>query len=380
MWKIGEFARICHVTRRTLRFYDEEGLLCPDIVDQKTGYRYYSPDKIELLRRIQAYKDAGFTLDEIRMLLESDPECRNSLVAAKRKEMYEKVRGLQAKLSLLDALSDERKRPGRVDAYWLHKNFEDHPEIIGRWELCGRLMHPAYGEPPLSADCLEPCLREDVFQKLILLPRGLPWWAFCWSRGFLYQFSSLYQAFIPHPYTLWEEGGVRYMTVRYTPLSFLDHGGDPIWLLYGQTEHVALTERETRIFVDDVDLPLIPDPDVVGEWEAVAYVSDPFSFTHGEIPRTKPPFWVTGLIFGPDHTCIRRCVKTKGITERINRYTRYEIVSDTARGAVLGQELHTADEYLLREIVGEPFLFVQHKTGDYVYGGLPPKWHVFQRK
>ncbi len=380
MLKIGEFARVCHVTRRTLRFYDEEGLLCPDIIDQKTGYRYYSPDKIELLRRIQSYKDAGFTLDEIRMLLKSDPECRNSLVAAKRKEIYEKVKGLQAKLSVLDALSDERKKLGGVDVFWLQKNFEDHPEVIGRWELCGRLMLPSYVETPLSADCLEPCCREDVFQKLILLPKGLPWWAFCWSRGFLYQFSPLYQTFIPHPYTLWEKDGVRYMTVRYTTPSCLDHGGDPIWLLYSQTEHAALTEMETRIFVDDVDLPMIPDSDVEGEWETVAYVSDPFTFTRGEIPRNKPPFGVTGLIFGPDHTCIRRCVKTGSTTKRINRYTRYKTVSDTARGAVLGRELHTADIYLLREIEGETFLFVQHKTGDYVYGGLPPKWHVFQRK
>ncbi len=39
MLKIGEFARICRDNRRTLRYYDEEGILSPDIIDSRTGYR-----------------------------------------------------------------------------------------------------------------------------------------------------------------------------------------------------------------------------------------------------------------------------------------------------------------------------------------------------
>ena len=47
MLKIGEFAKKCGVNVQTLRYYDQIGVLCPDRVDDATGYRYYHPDKIK---------------------------------------------------------------------------------------------------------------------------------------------------------------------------------------------------------------------------------------------------------------------------------------------------------------------------------------------
>ena len=46
---IGEAAEICHVSRKTLRFYEELGLLVPDHVSPKNGYRYYSEDTVMLI-------------------------------------------------------------------------------------------------------------------------------------------------------------------------------------------------------------------------------------------------------------------------------------------------------------------------------------------
>jgi DNA-binding transcriptional MerR regulator len=42
MFSIGEFARLGGVSVRTLRHYDEIGLLRPATVDPDTGYRGYS--------------------------------------------------------------------------------------------------------------------------------------------------------------------------------------------------------------------------------------------------------------------------------------------------------------------------------------------------
>ena len=39
MYKIGEFSTLNHITIKTLRYYDEIGLLKPSIVDKYTGYR-----------------------------------------------------------------------------------------------------------------------------------------------------------------------------------------------------------------------------------------------------------------------------------------------------------------------------------------------------
>ena len=40
MLKIGEFSKLSYLTIKALRFYEKDGLLIPQKVDQKTGYRF----------------------------------------------------------------------------------------------------------------------------------------------------------------------------------------------------------------------------------------------------------------------------------------------------------------------------------------------------
>jgi DNA-binding transcriptional MerR regulator/effector-binding domain-containing protein len=70
MFSIGEFARLGAVSIRTLRHYDEIGLLRPAEVDLVTGYRSYSAKQLRQLNRIVALKDLGLTLGQIRQLLD----------------------------------------------------------------------------------------------------------------------------------------------------------------------------------------------------------------------------------------------------------------------------------------------------------------------
>jgi DNA-binding transcriptional MerR regulator/effector-binding domain-containing protein len=70
MFSIGEFARLGAVSIRTLRHYDEIGLLPPTDVDPATGYRSYSAKQLRQLNRIVALKDLGLTLGQIRQLLD----------------------------------------------------------------------------------------------------------------------------------------------------------------------------------------------------------------------------------------------------------------------------------------------------------------------
>ena len=45
--KIGEFSQLMQVTVKTLRHYEQKGLLLPYEVDEWTGYRYYSIEQIQ---------------------------------------------------------------------------------------------------------------------------------------------------------------------------------------------------------------------------------------------------------------------------------------------------------------------------------------------
>jgi DNA-binding transcriptional MerR regulator len=70
MLSIGEFARLGGVSLRTLRHYDEIGLLYPATVDAETGYRGYSADQLGRLNRIVALKELGLSLAQARRLLD----------------------------------------------------------------------------------------------------------------------------------------------------------------------------------------------------------------------------------------------------------------------------------------------------------------------
>jgi DNA-binding transcriptional MerR regulator/effector-binding domain-containing protein len=63
---ITAFARICGVTAKTLRFYDEIGLFRPAYTDPRTRYRFYLQEQLREFVQIQSMRDGGGTLAEIR--------------------------------------------------------------------------------------------------------------------------------------------------------------------------------------------------------------------------------------------------------------------------------------------------------------------------
>ena len=69
MLKIGDFSKLSRVSVRMLRYYDEIGLLKPAETDRFTDYRYYSEAQLPAVCRIQALRDMGFSLSEVRELL-----------------------------------------------------------------------------------------------------------------------------------------------------------------------------------------------------------------------------------------------------------------------------------------------------------------------
>ena len=62
MIRIGDFSKLSRVSVKTLRYYDEMGLLKPLYVDRFTGYRFYEYHQLLRLNRILALKDLGFSL------------------------------------------------------------------------------------------------------------------------------------------------------------------------------------------------------------------------------------------------------------------------------------------------------------------------------
>jgi DNA-binding transcriptional MerR regulator len=71
MFAIGSFAQVAKVSVRTLRHYDDVGLLRPARVDPTNGYRFYEAAQLPRLNRIIVLKELGFTLAEITRMIEA---------------------------------------------------------------------------------------------------------------------------------------------------------------------------------------------------------------------------------------------------------------------------------------------------------------------
>lgn len=69
MLSIGEFSSICRVSTKTLRYYDEIGLLTPSEINPQNGYRYYAIEQMETLLFINRLKTYSFSLDEIKEII-----------------------------------------------------------------------------------------------------------------------------------------------------------------------------------------------------------------------------------------------------------------------------------------------------------------------
>lgn len=69
MLSIGEFSKMGHITTKTLRYYDEIGLLRPVWINSATGYRYYDVLQLKTLLQINRLKGYGFSLEEVSAVL-----------------------------------------------------------------------------------------------------------------------------------------------------------------------------------------------------------------------------------------------------------------------------------------------------------------------
>jgi len=113
MMTIGQVARTVDVAATTLRYYEREGLLTPT-ARNAAGYRFYDSQAVERLEFIRSAQAVGFTLDDIRTLLqiEGQTPCKEvrELLQHRLSEVENKLAELQrVRDGLADALDRCRK-------------------------------------------------------------------------------------------------------------------------------------------------------------------------------------------------------------------------------------------------------------------------------
>ena len=142
--KIGEFSQMMQVTVKTLRYYEQKGLLIPNEVDEWTGYRYYTIEQMQKLNNIRNLQQLGFSLDEIKELYEEDthyPSLRQ--LNAKIKETNHLLQTLAERRTKLLHWRNSIKEIKTMDRFFIQSLAEiivaSHREVIPSYEAIGEM-------------------------------------------------------------------------------------------------------------------------------------------------------------------------------------------------------------------------------------------------
>lgn len=119
MLSIGTFSKFSNVTTKTLRYYDEIGLLKPVFVNNENGYRYYGVEQLKTILLIKKLKFYCFSLDEISEVLK-DPEDKHLillLIKQKQHSVKEKINNYTDVLKQLDREISNLERGEHIMSY-----------------------------------------------------------------------------------------------------------------------------------------------------------------------------------------------------------------------------------------------------------------------
>ena len=156
--KIGEFSRLMQVTVKTLRHYEQKGLLIPEEVDQWTGYRYYGIVQMQKLNSIRQLQRFGFSLEEIKDLFEDESHVPSiELLTEKIEETEKQLQQLLARRSQLLEWVDSRKKVKAMEKFSIQSLPEvivaSHREVIPDYAALGKLCYSVIGPEMQRLGC-----------------------------------------------------------------------------------------------------------------------------------------------------------------------------------------------------------------------------------
>lgn len=116
----GQMASMNQTTKKALRLYEQKGLLIPAFVDPDTGYRYYTYKQIPLLDTIQQMQAVGFSLSEMKEVLDARD------IGVMREKLEFKLEELERKAFEIEMAKHSANRLLRsCDAYESHPKFDE---------------------------------------------------------------------------------------------------------------------------------------------------------------------------------------------------------------------------------------------------------------
>ncbi|MBQ8216036.1 MAG: MerR family transcriptional regulator [Clostridia bacterium] len=311
MYKIGELSKLCNISVKTLRYYDAEGLLIPDMIDKFTGYRYYSASKLDDCYRIIALKELGFSLDEIRtQLTANDNEKITAELDSKIAELNQLIITTEKQLQKIEELRKNLtegeskmfniliRKADEVRVAFVRKNYASKSDAI--YDICKikkSLPKTIVGKRRIVIN-YETEYRENDFDLASCveitgsLPKNSPYsekiLSFDRSTATLIckkeELDDAYKAMIKHlDCTSYKACGAYYE---------IYHSDDTVELKVP----VCASTNEPLYQAEHIALPFENDPDACGKWEMIDILPTREHFVYGK-PKCGHLAWLNEIYF-----------------------------------------------------------------------------------
>lgn len=409
MYKIGELSKLCNISVKTLRYYDSQGILCPEKIDPFTGYRYYSAAQLSDCYRILAMKELGFTLEEIRAGQKRPGRELLGLLADKERELNTLLTRTQQRITTLRRLSGAIEEEKTMYNIIIRKSEEIHiayvrlllndlscsqqalaalREILPR-EIQGNRAVLIDYETEYHSGCFDTGLGVEIVEKL---PQGLQFLPPCLDGGAvdgpvsaaegITGISASGQALPVSETTVRFSGDTACLICRQDEydqaiVALHQHLEEQHCQITGPTYQITYEDGVTEIKIPICRLSATPQPPrnddiqgnfenderVIGHWELVDVLPSKEQFLPGH-PKTQPGVQsIRELYFLPDGEWYWCFGWTRGYL-----LTSFGYPKQQSRNA-----------YTIEEIGGETYMFIEMRFQTYLlYGGMPECWVLRQ--
>jgi len=334
LFKIGEVSKLCDISIKTLRYYEEFGLIKPVEVDKYTGYRYYDKCNIEIIYKIQFLKELGFSLQEIKDFDDSSID----KISEKLKKFKNEI---QNKLDIISSIKN-------IKGEFVMKPFINDIDAIGKWQyVCSSVSRENYAKNDVYTDSV-------LFKELYFLPNGEGYWVFDrWTKGIIYYFK-----------------GVQYNYVIENDKLFLEVYNEDneyeLLMVYTKVDSKEY-KKEDIARKDNIDMPFVNDEKAIGVWESCDFISFKDKYDYKPRKKTDKKLFVSRLN-----------IMSNG--EFYEEYSDGAIIKNTwTKNHLISKKASLDTHYILQSIDGVDYLIMDWKSGDYIYGGEIQGCYVFKK-
>ena len=255
-------------------------------------------------------------------------------------------------------LKDELKNLCENDTF----EFENDPDVVGKWQIIGEYL--------VSEDFFsEMHFEERIFTRrmnhIYFLPDGENYWCFEWTRGITRRDNDRFV----NDYTLRKIGNELYMFVDLKSY-YYRRGGRTTVLVLKRLDNVSY-EKKDIARVDELSDIFVNDEKVIGSWKSVDFVRHIEDFST-DSPSCKFDLFFERVEFF-ENGRMKSSFSNGDIME--NPY-----LQEWTCGTVKNRRMGTASAYVIRELEGESYLFLEWKSGDWIFGGIDCSYYVFKKE